>query len=170
MTEAGDRKAGLRRAITLRLEDVHRQYAALQHAMAEFGSDFDRGSFSRAFETADDLHAYNCAQAVTQAFTTVQNYVAELAASGAELAGLRGKAGPNTVRDLGLLRDHRIISATLCQRLSDAQNIRNAVQHSYPELGADDLHEAVLALHNALSSFVAKFSRWIEPYLEPDSG
>ena len=55
--------------------------------MAAFG-DFDLQEFKRAFDTADDLEAYNRVQAVERALARVQNFVAELAQAGSKLAQL----------------------------------------------------------------------------------
>lgn len=77
-----------RRDITRHLEDFPRQYAALEHAMAAFGGDFDLRQFKRAFNTLDDINAYNRVQAVERALGRVQNFVADLAVGGVKLARL----------------------------------------------------------------------------------
>src|SRR5437764_14106105 len=74
--------------IVRHLEDFPRQYAALENAMAAFGEDFDLPQFKAAYNTAEDMDAYNRVQAVERAVARVQNYVGELADAGAKLAGL----------------------------------------------------------------------------------
>jgi hypothetical protein len=74
------RKAELKRAkreIIACLADFPRQYAALERAMASFGGDFDLRQFKAAFETTDDLDAYNRVQAVERGLGRVQNFVAD---------------------------------------------------------------------------------------------
>ena len=56
--------------------------------MAAFGGDFDLKQFKAAFETSDDLDAYNRVQVVERALGRVQNFVADLAQAGAKLAQL----------------------------------------------------------------------------------
>lgn len=165
MTPEEARRAGLRDSILRRLEDLPRQYAALENAMASFGDDFDRDAFAVAFESADDLDAYNRVQAIEQGFTRLQNYVVELAAAGAELAGLRGKARAHARRDLELLRDAGMLSGAACERLVQLQAIRNLVQHAYAELDAGQLHEAVQVLDAELPAFARAYRRWIDRYL-----
>lgn len=165
MTAAGDaRSRGLREAILRRLEDLPRQYAALQTAMSSFGDEFDRTAFASALE-GDDLDAYNRAQAIEQGFTRLQNYVVELAGAAAELAGLRAKARAEARRDLELLRDAGVLSASLAERLAGLQRMRNALQHADIDLDPGELHAAVLALHDAIPSFTRALRDWIAPRL-----
>ncbi len=56
--------------------------------MAAFGEDFDLQQFKAAYDTTEDMDAYNRVQAVERAVGRVQNYVGELADAGAKLAGL----------------------------------------------------------------------------------
>ena len=67
------------RQVVRHLEDFPRQYAALETAMAAFGDDFDLVRFKQAFDTTEDMEAYNRVQAVERALGRVQNFVAELA-------------------------------------------------------------------------------------------
>src|ERR1700680_5149394 len=77
-----------RRDIVRRLEDFPRQYSALENAMAVFGEDFDLQAFKEAFNTSEDMDAYNRVQAVERAVSRLQNFVAELAEAGVKLAQL----------------------------------------------------------------------------------
>jgi hypothetical protein len=61
------------------LAQLPRQYRALENAMSAFGESFDLTSFKQAFESDDDLDAYNRAQAVERAVGRVQNFLTELA-------------------------------------------------------------------------------------------
>jgi hypothetical protein len=51
-----------RLAVVRHLEDLPRQYAALEHAMASFGTDFDLQQFKAAYNTSEDMDAYNRVQ------------------------------------------------------------------------------------------------------------
>jgi hypothetical protein len=77
-----------RLTIVRHLEDLPRQYAALENAMAAFGEDFDLQQFKAASNNTEDMDAYNRVQAVERALERVQNYVGELADAGAKLVGL----------------------------------------------------------------------------------
>ena len=77
-----------RLTIVRHVEDLPRQYAALENAMAAFGEDFDLQQFKAAYNTTKDMDAYNRVQAIERAVARVQNYVGELADVGAKLVGL----------------------------------------------------------------------------------
>ena len=122
-----------RLAIVRQLEDLPRQYAALEHAMASFGTDFDLQQFKAAYNTAEDMDAYNRVQAVERALGRVQNYVGELAEAGVKLAALprpTDSHGSPAQRAFDAMHDAEIISRGLCRRLVQAQNARTRIEHS----------------------------------------
>ncbi len=93
-----------RLAIVRHLEDLPRQYAALEHGMASFGTDFDLQQFKAAYSTAEDMDAYNRVQAVERALGRVQNYVGELAEAGVKLAALPRSADGARIADTDRVR------------------------------------------------------------------
>src|SRR5271170_804373 len=70
------------------LADFPRQYAALESAMNAVGDDFDLRAFKGAFETTEDMEAYNRVQAAERAVGRVQNFIGDLAENGVKLAEL----------------------------------------------------------------------------------
>lgn len=174
-TESGTRRAQRkrwRRDALRHLEDFPRQYAALESAMAAFGGDFRLAEFKRAFTTADDMEAYNRVQAVERAMGRVQNYLAELAAAGMKLAELprppMQAGGSEAQQSFEALRDAGIIDANLCRRLTRAQNARSRIEHGYVDVPAGDVHRAVQLVHDAALDFIARFRKWIAPYLQEE--
>lgn len=137
--------------------------------MAAFGDDFDLWSFKPAFETSEDLEAYNRVQAVERAVLRVQNYVGELAENGVKLAELPGPAGPGAgsevERAFATLRDAGVIDGELSRRLVRAQGARRRIEHSYVRVRAGDVHRATRLIHEAARDFIARYRQWIEPYL-----
>ena len=124
MTDGELRKAArkrLERRIVARIDDFPRQHAALESAMAAFGDEFDLARFKRAFETSDDIAAYNDVQAVERAAGRVQGYVADMAMDGVRLAGLpsdpAGGEGFRAVHAFEALRDAKLIDAGFCRQL-----------------------------------------------------
>jgi hypothetical protein len=157
-----------RLAVVRQLEDLPRQYAALEHAMAAFGADFDLQQFKEAYNTAEDMEAYNRVQAVERALGRVQNYVAELAEAGIKLAALsrptdsHGSPAPQAFE---AMRDAEIISRGLCRRLALAQNARTRIEHTYVQTPAGDVHSAAILVHDAARDFMGSYRAWIEPFL-----
>lgn len=161
-----------RLAIVRHLEDLPRQYAALEHAMASFGEDFDLQQFKAAYNTSDDMDAYNRVQAVERALGRVQNYVGELAEAGAKLAALSRPADTHrssTEIAFEAMRDAKIITARLCRRLLQAQTARTRIEHSYVQTPAGDVHRAAILVRDTARDFIGSYRDWIEPYLaEPE--
>jgi uncharacterized protein YutE (UPF0331/DUF86 family) len=169
---AGSRKVERRRwrsDIVRHLEDFPRQYAALERAMAAFGGDFDLRQFKRAFDTTEDLDAYNRVQALERALGRVQNFVADLAIAGAKLARLphASKArGSPAHGAFAALREAGVISGELCRRLTRAQDARTMIEHGYIQVPAGRVHRSAELVRDAARDFIERYRAWIEPHLE----
>ena len=161
-----------RLAIVRHLEDLPRQYAALEHAMASFGANFDLQQFKEAYNTSDDMDAYNRVQAAERALGRVQNYVGELAEAGVKLAALPRPADTHrssTEIAFEAMRAAKIISPSLCRRLVQAQNARTRIEHSYVQTPAGDVHRAAILVRDTARDFIGSYRNWIEPLLsEPE--
>jgi hypothetical protein len=172
MADSTPRKADLQRwrgTVIRHLDDFPRQYGALEHAMGAFGEDFDLKLFKQAYDTEDDLDAYNQVQALERAFGRVQNYVADLAEAGARLAQMSvkpaGKNASRAQRSFEALRDGAVIDKSLCRRLILAQNARSRVEHSYVEVPAGDVHRAAALVHETARLFIGPYAAWIAQHL-----
>jgi uncharacterized protein YutE (UPF0331/DUF86 family) len=158
------------RDIVRHLEDFPRQYAALETAMLAFGDDFDLPRFKTAFNTTEDIEAYNRVQAVERAVGRVQNYVADLAIVGVRLAQLErppiGGDGSPAQQAFEALRNEKVIDGGLCRRLTRAQRARAMIEHSYVETPAGDVHRAAQLVHEAARDFIGPYRAWIEAHLE----
>jgi hypothetical protein len=162
-----------RETVVRHLEDLPRQYAALENAMATFGEDFDLQLFKAAYNTTEDMDAYNRVQAVERAMARVQNYVGELADAGTKLAGLprppMESGGSQAQQAFEALRDGTVISKRLCRKLVQAQAARTRIEHSYVQAPAGDVHRAATLARDAAREFTSSYRPWIEPYLtRPD--
>jgi hypothetical protein len=159
--------------IVRHLEDLPRQYAALENAMAAFGEDFALQQFKAAYNTTEDMDAYNRVQAVERAVGRVQNYVGELADAGAKLVGPARppteSGGSQAQHAFEAMRDAGVIGRGLCNKLVRAQTARTRIEHSYVQTPAGDVHRAALLVHDAARDFISSYRSWIEPYLiQPD--
>lgn len=164
-----DRKRWARDVVRL-LEDFPRQYAALETAMGAFGEDFDLQRFKEAFETTEDMEAYNRVQAVERAMGRVQNFVADLANAGVGLAQLsrplvREDSSPFQ-QAFEALRDAKVIDGELCRRLTRAQRARSTIEHSYVQTPAGDVHRAAQLVHETARDFIGPYRAWIGAHVE----
>jgi uncharacterized protein YutE (UPF0331/DUF86 family) len=157
--------------VTRHLEEFPRQFAALETAMASFGENFELAEFKEAFSTRVDLEAYNRVQAVERGVGRVQNFVAELAESGARLAdipvALPSDESSRAERAFEALRDANVISVSLCRRLIRAQKARSRIEHSYVKVPAGDVHRTAELVLQSAREFIIPYARWIEPHLNP---
>jgi uncharacterized protein YutE (UPF0331/DUF86 family) len=157
-------------SILRHLEDFPRQYRALETAMAAFGADFDIAAFKEAFNTTEDLEAYNRVQALERATGRVQSYVAELAEAGVGLARLQtgstDRGGSSAQQAFEALRAANVIDGALCRRLVRAQRARSMIEHSYVKTPAGDVHRAAELVHGAARDFIGVYRSWIPSHLD----
>lgn len=136
--------------------------------MQEFGEDFELKRFKPAFEGRVGMGAYNRVQAVERSFARVQNYMAQLSLSGAQLADLElpkireGEAA----RAFEALKRAGVIDPSLCKRLKRTQKVRSEVEHDYAQVKAGSLHEAVELVAASSRDFIEAYTTWITPYLD----
>jgi len=136
--------------------------------MAAFGGDFDLRQFKRAFNTMDDIDAYNRVQAVERALGRVQNFVADLAQAGVRLARLPPVPeahGPSSHQAFAALREAGVIDGGLCRRLTRAQDARTMIEHGYIETSAGRVHQAAELVHDSARDFIGRYRTWVEPHL-----
>jgi len=164
-----ERKRLVRR-IVAHIDEFPRQHHALEHAMGAFGAEFDLGRLKDAFDTTDDMDAYNHVQAVERAVGRVQGFVGDMAQDGARLAGLPssppGGEGFRAKNAFEALRKAKVIDGRLCRRLVRCQDARTEIEHEYVQLRAGKLHEAALLVRDSSREFFDLFRAWIEPYLD----
>lgn len=158
------------RDIVRHLEDFPRQYAALENAMLAFGDDFDLQLFKAAFNTTDDMEAYNRVQALERAAGRVQNFVADLAIKGVLFAQLErppiADDGSPAQQAFEALRDAQVVDGELCRRLTRAQRARSVIEHSYVKTPAGDVHRAAQLVHKTARDFLGPYRAWIGDHLE----
>lgn len=149
------------------LEDFPRQYAALQNAMAEFGSDFPLPPFKAAFDSTTDMDSYNRAQAVERALGRVQNYVAQLSITGAKLAGVQPPKADEgeAAKAFAALNKAGVINGTLCRKLRRAQKARAMIEHSYVKVPAGRVHQAAELIALSAGEFIGPYRAWVESFL-----
>ena len=140
--------------------------------MNAFGDDFDLPAFKAAFETTEDMEAYNRVQAVERAVGRVQNFIGDLAETAVKLTELPRPPmgdGSRAEQAFRALRDRGVIDGKLCGRLVRAQGARRRLEHSYVRINAGDVHRAAELVHETAPDFISAYRRWIEPFLRtPD--
>jgi uncharacterized protein YutE (UPF0331/DUF86 family) len=156
-----------RNEVVEHLEDFPRQYAALENAMAGFGAGFDLQTFKAAFESTTDMDSYNRAQAIERGLGRVQNYVAQLAITGAKLAGLQPPKTEESeaAKAFEALREAGVLNGALCRKLRRAQKARTMIEHSYVKVPAANVHQAAELIASGAREFIRPYRDWVEAYL-----
>jgi uncharacterized protein YutE (UPF0331/DUF86 family) len=161
------RARALKAKIRDRIGDVRRHLLALRTAMAEFGDDFDLHVFRAAY-AAEDPVELNRVKAVERGVDQLYNYIAELAAFGLELAGLRRRRDEtNARRDLDALRDAGVISGELARRLQRLRELRRMLVHEYATATAEQVHESALMVARDFPTFYDAYRTWIKRGFAP---
>jgi len=162
--EANDpeRARALKAKIRDRVGDVRRHLIALRTAMAEFGEDFERDAFRKAYASEDPVEL-NRVKAVERGVDQLYNYIAEPAAFGLELAEIRGRRDEtNARRDLDALRRAGVLSGELTGRLQRLRELRRMLVHEYATATAEEVHESAVIVADNFSDFYDAYRKWIE--------
>lgn len=111
--------------------------------MSFFGEDFDLDAFVAAYGS-DDPATINAATAVEGSFGHVANWLKQIADFGYhELLRLE-RIEKCEARPIDGLVEAKILPATDRDRLMALVQLRNRLQHDYPEVAPEEIHEAVL--------------------------
>jgi hypothetical protein len=162
-----DRARALKAKIRDRMSDVRRHLVALRTAMAEFGEDFDPDQFQHAYDT-DDPVLLNRVKAVERGVDQLYNYVAELAAFGLELAGVRSRHQETNARvDIDSLRRLGVIGPERSRRLQRLRELRRLLVHEYATATAEQVHEAARLIANEFVPFYDAYREWIARGFSP---
>ncbi len=154
------RRSKQRRRIddSLTLIPLHR--GALVAAMAEFGDDFDVEAFTAAFDS-DAPAEINKVQAVHGNFATIVNALATIADNGYAEAVRLNLADELEGGRYERLEQLGVVSAARRSELQALTNMRNRLQHVYPDIRAEEVHSAVRLLHEQLPAIAADLERWL---------
>lgn len=162
-----DRARALKAKIRDRVSDVRRHLVALRTAMAEFGEDFDLDEFQRAYDSEDPFEL-NRVKAVERGVDQLYNYIAELAALGLELAGIRARREEaNTRTDIDALRRIGVIGPERARRLQQLRELRRLLVHEYATATAEQVHEAARIISTEFVPFYDAYRDWIARGFQP---
>ena len=156
-----ERARTLKARIRDRVADVRRHLIALRTAMAEFGDDFDLEVFRAAYDSEDPV-TLNQVKAVERGVDQLYNYIAELTASGLELAEVRARGDElNVRRDLQALERIGVLGRERARRLDRLRELRRLLVHEYATATAEQVHEAARLVAAEFIPFYDAYRAWI---------
>lgn len=148
--------------IGAKLERLAPQRKALRKAIHQFGQDFDLKIWSDAFisHDSDDI---NRVYAVTGGYLAVINNTFEAVRAGAKLAGIKPTTGMTGASGLiDAIRADDGFSNQQAETFIELYRTRNRLQHSSPDVEADEVHRQVLLLLRHLPQLVKSYLAWLE--------
>jgi len=150
--------------INSKLERLSAQRKALRKAMDQFGGNFDAKAWADAFDSpdADDI---NRVFTVTGGYLALVNNTAEAIRTGVRLADLKPTPSmPGIPGVLDAIRADGGLSPTQAMTFTELYRTRNRLQHSSPDIQADEVHAQVRLLLNHLPRFLKSYLRWLQKH------
>jgi uncharacterized protein YutE (UPF0331/DUF86 family) len=147
--------------ISAKLERLAAQRRALRKAMGQFDGDFDAKAWRQAFDSPDP-DDINRVFMVTGGYLALVNNTAEAVKAGAKLVGLQPTLGMPDI--LNTIRKDGGFTSRQAETFTELYRTRNRLQHSSPDIQADEVHRQVRLLLRHLPRFVASYLAWLEKH------
>jgi hypothetical protein len=159
---AGDVHSAELDRIGAKLERLATQRRALRKAMGQFDGDFDAKAWRQAFDSPDP-DDINRVFMVTGGYLALVNNTAEAVKTGAKLVGLQPTPGRQGIPGiLDAIRKDGGFTSRQAETFTELYRTRNRLQHSSPDIQADEVHRQARLLLRHLPRFVASFLAWLE--------
>jgi hypothetical protein len=160
----GDPRTAELDRIDAKLERLATQRKALRRALEQFGGDFDARTWTAAFESPDP-DDINRVFTVTGGYLALVNNTAEAIRAGAKLAGLKPMPDtPGLPGVVAALCADGGITNTQAATFTELCRTRNRLQHSSPDIEADELHRQVRLLLRHLPGLIKSYVAWLEAH------
>lgn len=162
--EKDDRRTAELDRMGARLERLSAQRRALRRAMDQFGDDFDAKAWTKAFDSPDP-DDINRIFTVTGGYLALVNNTAEAIRAGTRLTGLRSTPGiPGVPGIVAAVRSDGGFTSKQAETFTELYRTRNRLQHSSPDIQADEVHRQVRLLLRHLPRLVKSYLTWLDKY------
>lgn len=142
-------------SINRRIAELPPHLRALRENLEQTSLEDYQDALARKTTAALSTSAYP----LERAFEITDNLLVELAEEG--LAAAEKATGPDRAADLRRLRDLKVITANLCDRLVNTHRIRSAVQHAYIDVEPELVYEAASLLPDDALVFLRSYVTWL---------
>jgi predicted nucleotidyltransferase len=145
-----------------RLERLSAQRTALRRAMGQFGKDFDANAWMNAYDSPDP-DDINRVFTVTGGYLALVNNTAGAIKAGIKLTGLKSTPGmPGLPGMVDAVRVDGGFTKRQAETFVELYRTRNRLQHSSPDIEADEVHRQVRLLLRHLPGLVKSYLAWLE--------
>lgn len=145
-----------------RLERLSAQSTALRRAMDQFGEGFDPETWTNAYSSPDP-DDINRVFMVTGGYLALVNNTAEAIRAGVKLTGLKPTSGmPGLPGIVDAVRADGGFTGRQAETFVELYRTRNRLQHSSPDIEADEVHRQVRLLLRHLPRLVKSYLAWLE--------
>jgi len=157
-----DARAAQLDRVDAKLERLADQRKALRKAIEQFGARFDAKVWTAAFNSPDP-DEINRVFTVTGGYLALVNNTAEAIRAGAKLTGLKSTPGmPGIPGIIDAIRADRGFTSRQAKTFTELYRTRNRLQHSSPDIDADEVHRQVRLLLAHLPRLVESYLAWLE--------
>jgi hypothetical protein len=148
--------------LSAKLERLSAQRNALRKAMNQFGGGFDANAWKQAFDSPDP-DDINRVFTVTGGYLALVNNTVEAVRAGVKLTGLKSSPGmPGVPGIIDAIRVDGGFTSRQAETFTELYRTRNRLQHSSPDIQADEVHRQVRRLLRHLPRFVESYLAWLE--------
>lgn len=150
--------------LSAKLERLSAQRKALRQAMGQFGDGFDVEAWTKAFDSPDP-DEINRVFMVTGGYVALVNDTAEAIRAGGRLTGLKSTPGmPGVSGIVDAIRADGGFTGTQASTFTELYRTRNRLQHSSPDIQADEVHRQARLLLRHLPRLVESYLAWLEKH------
>jgi hypothetical protein len=130
-------------------------------AMEEFEPDFDLGAFIAAAQNEDPTER-NKVAVIERELDLLTNLLEELAARSLDEGRRLGAVGKSSGGPWEQLADEKVMPRSMAERLREAKDARNDLDHFYPPTSWKVIHEATSTVLVELDRYVTKVADWAQ--------
>lgn len=150
--------------VDAKLERLSAQRKALRRAMGQFGGDFNVTVWTEAFESSDP-DDINRVLTVTGGYLALVNNTAEAIRAGAKLTGLKSTPDvPGVPGIVDAIRADGGFTSRQAETFTGLYRTRNRLQHSSPDIHADEVHRQARLLLRHLPRFIESYLAWLKKH------
>ncbi|MEX2080612.1 MAG: hypothetical protein WEC33_03265 [Dehalococcoidia bacterium] len=153
-------------------ETINKHRRALDLAIEQnFGGELDTAEWRRAFESPEPQDA-NKTMVVTGDHSAVLNSYVEIlkASAGSRLLGLLPHRRPHADQAIEAVRADAGLTRPQASLLNELYVLEGRLEHASPDVGAEEVQEAIERLRESLPALVSNLQAWLSRHgIEFDS-